>query len=54
MNDISPRYCNDTNPKVVLRKFDWDGKLIEISLCEQHKEDPDFSHFISEKELERL
>jgi len=45
---MNPRKCIDDNPKVVLRKFDWDGKFIEISLCEQHRQDPDFDGFISE------
>lgn len=49
---MKPQYCDDNNPKIVKRFYDWDGKLIEISLCAQHKLDPDFSHFVSEKQLE--
>lgn len=48
---MNPRQCNDNNPKIVLRKFDWDGKQIEISLCKSHQKDPDFSHFVSEEKI---
>ena len=46
------RECKDGNQKIVNRVYDWDGKLVEILLCEQHKQDPDFSYFVSEKQLE--
>lgn len=49
---MNSRVCNDNNPKIVKRKYDWDGKYIEISLCESHLRDPDFGHFVSEKRLE--
>jgi hypothetical protein len=52
MNVISSRECFDNNPKTVLRKYDWDGKLVEISLCAQHQKDPDFSHFESEEKIQ--
>lgn len=45
------RYCSDNNPKIVKRVYNWDGKRVEISLCEQHKEDPDFSHYILEEPI---
>jgi hypothetical protein len=48
---MKPRKCDDNNPKVVLRKFDWDGRFIEISLCDQHKQDLDFSHFVKEEKI---
>lgn len=48
---MKPRQCNDDNPKIVLRKYDWDGKYIEISLCRQHLQDPDFSGFVSETKI---
>ncbi len=48
MNIFSPRYCDDDNPKTVKRIYQWDDRTIEISLCDQHKHDPDFSHFESE------
>ena len=51
MSVISSRHCKDGNPKTVNRIYNWDGKLIEISLCEQHKQDPDFSHFVSEEKI---
>lgn len=45
---MNPRICADDNPKVVLRKYQWDNTIVEFSLCEQHKNDPDFAGFISE------
>ena len=48
---MKPRVCADNNPKIVLRKYDWDGKFIEISLCKQHMQDPDFAGFISETSI---
>ena len=45
------RICADNNPKIVKRVYDWDGKLIQFSLCENHCNDPDFSNFISEEKL---
>lgn len=54
------RYCNDNNPKVVTRIYNWDEKIVEINLCEKCRNDPDFVSFISEfhlnikKELEGL
>lgn len=49
MSVISFRQCDDNNPKTVKRIYNWDGKQVEISLCVQHKEDPDFSHFVKEE-----
>ena len=48
---MKSRQCNDTNPKIVLRKYEWDGKYVEISLCEQHCQDPDFTNHVMEKKL---
>ena len=48
---MNPRKCADDNPKTVKRIYDWDGKCIEISLCKQHCQDPDFSHYVSETSL---
>jgi len=45
---MKSRECADRYPKIVKRIFRWDDKTIEISLCEHHREDPDFSHFESE------
>ena len=45
------RQCADNNPKIILRKYNWDGKIVELSLCKQHIQDPDFSNFISEEIL---
>lgn len=45
------RFCVDDNPKIVKRFYDWDGKLVEISLCGKHKDDPDFSHFVKEEPI---
>lgn len=45
------RFCVDDNPKIVKRFYDWDGKQVEISLCAQHKLDPDFSHFFQEEKI---
>lgn len=45
------KQCVDDNPKIIKRVYSWDGKQIEISLCAQHKEDPDFSHFVKEEVL---
>lgn len=45
------RCCTDDNPKIVKRLYDWGDKQIEILLCKQHKEDPDFSHYISEEQI---
>lgn len=45
------RKCNDNNPKTVTRKYLWDGKIVEFSLCEQHRQDPDFSNFILEEKI---
>jgi len=43
------RKCNDDNPKIIKRIYDWDGKRVEISLCESHQQDPDFFHYVSEE-----
>ena len=40
--------CFDDNPKVVIRTYNFYGKIDEFTLCKQHCEDPDFSNFISE------
>lgn len=48
---MNPRQCNDNNPKIVKRIYNWDGRQIEISLCESHQKDPDFSHFVSETRI---
>lgn len=45
---MKPRQCIDNNPKVVLRRYQWDDKIVEFSLCEKHCQDPDFGGFISE------
>ena len=45
---MKPRKCADDNPKTVLRRYDWDGKIVKISICNQHKLDPDFAGFVSE------
>lgn len=45
------RFCSDDNPKVVIRKYSWDGKSVEFSLCEVHCHDPDFDHFVMEKKI---
>ena len=42
------RRCNDNLPKIVKRIYLWDGKQVEISLCKQHQQDPDFSGYVSE------
>jgi len=48
---MKSRQCNDNNPKIVKRKYDWDGKYIEISLCEKHCQDPDFANPVTEMKL---
>lgn len=48
---MKSRKCADTNPKIITRIYDWDGKQVEISLCKRHRQDPDFSNFISEKKI---
>jgi hypothetical protein len=45
------RICADNNPKVVTRIYNWDGKLVEINLCENHRDDPDFDGFIEEHQI---
>ena len=45
------RSCSDDNLKVVTRVYNWDGKRVEIDLCEKHRSDPDFSKFIEEISL---
>lgn len=45
---MKSRKCDDSNPKIVKRIFQWDSQQVEISLCKQHKQDPDFSGHISE------
>ncbi len=52
MSVISFRQCDDNNPKTVKRNYNWDGKQVEISLCNLHKQDPDFSHFESEEKIQ--
>ena len=42
------RKCNDDNPKIVKRVYDWDGKHVEIDLCKIHRSDPDFDNFVTE------
>ena len=51
---MKPRQCDDNNPKIVLRKYDWDGQIVEFSLCKSHLQDPDFDYFVSEEKLEVL
>ena len=51
MNIISFRHCAEDNPKIVKRTYVLLTKHVEISLCEQHAHDPDFSHFISEEKI---
>ncbi|AJM92190.1 hypothetical protein [Nitrosopumilus piranensis] len=46
------RKCLDDNPKTVKRYYDWDGQQVEISLCDSHQHDPDFSHFVSEEKIQ--
>ena len=48
---MNPRKCNDNNPKIVKRIYQWDLKQVEFSLCEQHKQDPDFAGYISEIQI---
>lgn len=48
---MKSRQCDDPNPKIVKRIYQWDSKQIEISLCKQHLQDPDFSGFISETKI---
>ena len=48
---MNPRKCADNNPKVVLRRYQWDDKIVEFSLCENHRRDSDFAHFISEEKI---
>lgn len=45
------RKCLDDNPKIVKRLYDWDGRQVEISLCQSHQQDPDFFHFVSETKI---
>jgi hypothetical protein len=40
--------CKDKNPKILKRIFEIFNKKLEISLCQTHSKDPDFSNFISE------
>ncbi len=49
---MKPQYCDDNNPKIVKRIYNWDEKLIEISLCKNHLNDPDFAHFESEEKIQ--
>lgn len=46
---MNSRVCADDNPKIVKRKYDWDGRFIEISLCDVHQKDPDFAQYVSEE-----
>jgi len=48
---MKSRLCADDNHKIVLRKYDWDGKIVEFLLCEEHCKDPDFSNFILEEKI---
>lgn len=48
---LNVRVCSDENPKTVKRIYNWDGKQVEIELCEDHRNDPDFSSFVSEVHL---
>lgn len=45
------RSCTDNNPKILTRIYNWDGKLVEINLCKDHIEDPDFQNFVREFSL---
>ena len=45
------RSCLDNNPKTVTRTYDWDDKIIQIDLCQQHQQDPDFDHFVLEEKI---
>jgi len=45
------RKCDDPNPKIVTRYYNWDGKIVEFSLCESHIQDPDFDNFVLEEKL---
>ena len=42
------RSCIDNDEKVVLRTYDWDGKLVQFRLCHNHSYDEKFSGHISE------
>jgi len=46
------RICLDSNPKIIRRIYDWDGKTVKIDLCESHRLDPDFAHYVKEEELQ--
>ncbi|NQV40192.1 MAG: hypothetical protein HQ505_06595 [Nitrosopumilus sp.] len=48
------RKCNDENTKIVKRIYDWDGKHVEIDLCEIHLSDPDFEYFVTEYSLQEV
>lgn len=48
------RCCVDNNQKIVTRVYNWDGREIRIDLCEKHRQDPDFSNFVSEYRKEEI
>ncbi len=48
---MNPRKCLDDNPKTVIRKYNWDDQIVEFSLCEKHRQDPDFDHYFLEKKI---
>ena len=48
---MKPRICAYANPKIVLRRYNWDNEIVEFSLCASHQKDPDFSNYISEDEI---
>jgi len=48
------RKCNDDEPKIVKRVYDWDGKRVEIDLCRNHLSDPDFADFVTEYSLQEV
>jgi len=48
---MMPKQCDDNNPKVVKRTYQWDKKQVDILLCEQHRHDSDFSHYVLEIKL---
>lgn len=48
------RCCDDSNPKTVIRVYNWDGKEVKIDLCENHRSDPDFANFVAEYRSEEI
>ena len=40
--------CVDNEEKIILRTYDWYGKLVQFRLCNNHADNTKFSGYVSE------